>query len=176
MRETSWRYTWLSFVGRQFSATHSKHASMQTTWHCRPSTTIWTIFADLFTIRMHALSMDIWRVQGTEFTDSFHVQRSHPIHSWSIGPMVTIHTVCMPCSAQKIEATLELTSLRGSSQSWFTIYPIIASLFQWSTIATLPCAHNRDFTCYWIELRLNSASLESVSICAQGIFAEIWTF
>ena len=27
----------------------------------------------------------------------------------------------MPCSAQKIEATLELTSLRGSSHSSFTI-------------------------------------------------------
>ena len=75
--DTSWRYTWLGFVGRQFSATHSKYASMQTTWHCQPSTTIWTIFADLFTVWMHALSMDIWRVREpslqTRFMSRVHI-------------------------------------------------------------------------------------------------------
>ena len=45
------------------------------------------------------------------FTDSFHVQSSHLIHSYSIGLMVTNHVLCMPSSAQEIESTLQLFDL-----------------------------------------------------------------
>ena len=49
--------------------------------------------------------------------------------------MVTNHIVCMPSSAQEIESTLQLTNLRSSRLSWFTIHLIFLTLFLWSTIA-----------------------------------------
>ena len=151
-KETSLRYTWLGFLGRQLSTTHSKNASMQTAWHCQPSTNIWSIFASLFTIWMHAFALDVWRVLGNVFTDSFHLQSSNLIQLYSIGSMVTNHVVCMSSYFQELELTLQLTSLKSSSLSWFTICLIFLTLFLCSTIATLPFAHNGDFTCYWIEL------------------------
>ena len=127
-KETSLRYIWLCFVGRQLSATHSKHASMQMAWHCQPSTPFWTIFAGLLSNCMYVSSMDVWRDLGTMCTDSFHVPSSHLIHSYSIGLMVSNHVLCISSSSQEIEATLQLTRYKSSSLSWFSICPILLFL------------------------------------------------
>ena len=58
-----------------------------------------------------------------------------------------------------------LVSKALHSLSWFTICPIFLTLFLCSTIATLPFAHNGDFTYYilnWAGTCIGAASLESV--------------
>ncbi len=128
-KETSLRNIWLGFVGRQLSATHSKHASMQMAWHCQPSTSFWTIFAGLLSNFMYVSSMDVWRDLVTMCTASFHVPSSHLIHSYSIGLMVSNHVLCIFSSSQEIEATLELTTHKSFSLLWFSVCPILLSLF-----------------------------------------------